>query len=523
MFLRRNGKGLALAGLVTALVAGEITGFGTTRFVAMWPWAFYVAALALGVTVGWNVPVGRYLVAGVLGVALAWRVEAGRLALEDRSCRMEAGQPPAYEIAVESEVSCAKRRQGEGMSVSFRSHLGAVPVRVVAPVRAAGVIPAPGEIWRCSGWLALRKSAPSRYAQRTLWVMDEAHMVRLSGRRWRASAYQRLAAFLARQMGTGLGWNPELAALNRAMLLGCRSGLSPKKRIQFASAGTMHVFAISGLHVMLIAAFLNMLLRKAGLSLQARAACAIPLLVAYVMLSGARPSAVRAAAMAALWIGSGLFGRRPDALAAWSHTALAVYGLSPEKVFDVGCVLSFAVMLGIVLWLRWSEPFASPLDGLLRRAAEEQVLGGRRRMQALLFLHGRCTALLGAFGISVMAWIMGTPIAARAFGQLTFGGLLANIVVVPLAGVAVMLGAAGAVASFLLPPLGACLNNLAALCSWTMTWISARVAECPGASFETLRWSWLDCGVWYLAWVALAAVLSRHLPLRERISVKTWE
>ena len=122
-----------------------------------------------------------------------------------------------------------------------------------------------------------------------------------------------------------------------------------------------------------------------------------------------------------------------------------------------------------------------------------------------------------------MAWIMGTPIAARAFGQLTFGGLLANIVVVPLAGVAVMLGAAGAVASSLLPPLGACLNNLAALCSWTMTWISARVAECPGASFETLRWSWLDCGVWYLAWVALAAVLSRHLPLRERISVKTWE
>ena len=533
MFWRRNGKGLALAAFAMALVAGEVVGFGAARLSGLWPWMLFLAALAFGVTIGWNVPFGHYLAVGVLGVALAWRVEANRLSLEDRFCRSEgtAGEfgsrpcrPPAYDVTVESEARCVRRRQGDGLSVSFLSHLGAVPVKVVAPVREGGVIPAAGEIWRCAGWLALRKSAPSRYAQRTLWVMDETHMVRLAARpAGPAAVYRKLAARLSRRMGTGLGWNPELAALNRAMLLGCRSGIPPEKRAQFASAGTMHVFAISGLHVMLISALLNMLLQKAGLSPQARAACVIPLLAGYVMLSGARPSAVRAAAMASLWLGAGLFGRRPDALAAWSLTALAVYGLSPAMVFDVGCALSFAVMLGIVLWLRWSAPFASPLDGLLRAAATEQALGGRRRMRALLLLHGRCAALLSAFGISAAAWIMGTPIAARAFGQLTLGGLAANIVVVPLAGVAVMLCAAGAAVSFVLPPLGACLNNLAAFCTWTMTWISARVASCPGASFETLRWSWLDCGIWYLAWAALAAVIARHLPPRERISVKTWE
>ena len=55
----------------------------------------------------------------------------------------------------------------------------------------------------------------------------------------------------------------------------------------------------------------------------------------YVMLTGMRPSAVRAAMMLAIYMLAPSFGCRPNARAAWSVTALAVYGLYPERLFDL--------------------------------------------------------------------------------------------------------------------------------------------------------------------------------------------
>ena len=180
-------------------------------------------------------------------------------------------------------------------------------------------------------------------------------------------------------------------------------------------------------------------------------------------------------------------------------------------------------MLGIVLWIRWTSAFASPLDGLLRLAAQAQTLGEEERKKFFLKWYFRGMWVLGALGISFAAWIASTPIAARIFGRITVGGILANVVVVPLATVSVVLGVAGTVASSVAVPLGAFFNNLAAGCIRLMELLSEWVVRCPGASFETQAWSWCDCGIWYVAWMALFAVLSRNLPRKEWIPVKTWE
>ena len=525
MFWRRNRQGLARVALAAALIGGEATGFAAPCLATLWPWAACLSAFAASVIVGWRIAFGRYLIAFLVGVTLAWRVEAGRLGLERRARQLGAdGQPPAFELKVESEVVCRRRPHQGGWTVSFASHAGAVAVKVIAPVRRRRDAPSIGEIWRCAGWLSLKKTAPSHYARRTLWVMEADHLQRLSPvRGWAAAAlYRRVSDLLSRHVGTGLGWCPGLAAFNRAMLLGRRAEVPPAKRSAFAAAGTMHVFAISGLHVMLVAGLLKTMLSTTGLSPRACAACAIPLLTGFVMLSGARPSAVRAALMTALWLGADLFDRKPDGLAAWGHAALAVYGLSPALLFDAGCALSFAVMLGIVLWLRWSAQFATPLDWMRRIAAREQALGACRRAERIVLWQRAGLRLLGGLGISVAAWIAGTPIAARMFGRLTLGSLVANVVVVPLAGMSVVLGAAGATASMVAAPLGAFFNNLAAFCTWLMERVSELVAGCPGATCETQPWSGGDCCLWYAAWLAIFAVLARHLPPREWIPVRSW-
>ena len=524
MFWRRNRQGLAIVALAMLLIVGETVGFLLPALSSLWPWTACLFALAVCIVVGWQTPAGRYLLVPLLGLTLAWRSEDGRLTLEQQGHRLrENGLPPTFDLRVESEVLRRCRPRQGGWTISFESHIEGIAVKVVAPVRQDGQVPSLGEVWRCAGWLSLKKSAPTRYARRTLWVMEEDHLVRIAeAKRSAMMFYRRISERLSGYVGTGLGWCPELAAFNRAMLLGLRTEVPAGRRKAFAAAGTMHVFAISGLHVMLIAGLLRVLLAKTGLPPKACAACVLPILWAYVMLSGARPSAVRAALMMSLWMGAGLFERKADGLAAWGHAAFLVYSLSPALIFDAGCALSFMVMLGIALWLRWSSQFATPLDWMRRIAAREQALGADRRAERIVVWQGLGLRILGGLGISFAAWIASAPLMARVFENLTLGGLVANVVVVPLAGIAVVLGAAGMVASMMFTPLGAFFNNLSALCTWTMAQISEGIAHLPGVAVETQPWSWCDCCLWYVAWLMLFAVLARHLPAREWIPIKTW-
>jgi hypothetical protein len=77
--------------------------------------------------------------------------------------------------------------------------------------------------------------------------------------------------------------------------------------------------------------------------------------------------------------------------------------------------------------------------------------------------------------------------------------------------------------SFVSLHLGVFFNNLSALSIHLMRWISELVVKIPGSCIDTMPWSWCDCAMWYGAWIMLFALLSRHLPRRERISVKEWE
>ncbi len=526
MECRARVSGLSMVCVAFALVLGEGLGFESHRLAGMWPWACLCTTLLALVWLGWDVRHLRWPVAALAGVALSWRCETRRMDVEERSHSPSAdGRPPAYELDVEGKVSSRERRSKDGRLVTFGSTVDGVPVRVVIRMGMVGETPKAGERWRCHGWLSLRQGAPSRYSCRTLWVLGGDQMERIAPAAGPAAqaAYRSASDRMAAYGEAGLVWRRELALTNMAMLLGRRGGVGSDKRAAFAAAGTMHVFAISGLHVMLIAGALNALLKKAGLSPSMQAALCIPLLAAYVMLTGARASAIRAALMLSLWFGARLFGRKPDSLAALGVTAIIVYAYSPAKVFDVGCGLSFAVILGILLWIRWSSRFALPFAGALEWAAEERALGAEGRFGALLCRwRGRIMWVLGMLGVSLASWIASTPISAMVFGRISMGGLVANVAVVPLATMSVLFSAMGVAASVVARPIGALFNNLAACCTWMMEWVSETVAKCPGASFETYPWSWLECIVWYAAWIGIFAVAARNLRPRGRIQMAHW-
>ena len=270
---------------------------------------------------------------------------------------------------------------------------------------------------------------------------------------------------LSRCAGIGIG-SCDAAALNRAILLGERRGLTKRAKRVFAASGAMHVFAVSGVHVMAVAKVLALLMQLLLVPKRLAGAAAVPLVWGYVCVIGAPPSAVRAAAMATSYFCAPVFWRRSNAVMSWALAFLAVMCASPRMVTDVGCALSFTVMLAIIL------------------AGES--LRGRSGPSALV-------------AVTLVAWAAGVPISAHVFGHVTPGGILANLVLIPCAAATVGLGAVGMMAGFVSETVASHFNNFSALGASAMSGVSAAVASLPFSDFAVCRWSACMCAAWYAA------------------------
>ncbi len=510
--LPRISLAVRLALAATTLVAGEIAGFALPALARDWPWVAAVGAELL--LAAWGRGVSRLVWPAlfIVGLVLALRAECSLVTLVEENSGLY-GPRQALELEVEGPVSSWRRTGKSGWNCSFESHAGPVSLKVVLPIARNGRYPRLGEVWRCEGWISQSRDSAGRWKRRTLWVGDarQAELVESARGGSFRSRWEKMSEALARGCGMGLDAWPETAGMLKAILLGRRGGLSRERRARFADAGTVHVFAISGLHVMVVAFVLRQLLSRIGLCTVAQGLFTIPLLVAYTVLTGARPSAVRAAAMASLWLLSLAFGRRPDSLAAWSITAFAVYAYSPERIHDLVCTLSFIVMLGIVLWCRWSRQFSSPLPDPAAFPS-----GWRRR------LVSTGNGVLGGIGVSFAAWVAGVPVIAVTFERFTPGALLANVVVLWCATHAVKIGAMALVAGVLCVPLGALLNMVAALFVYAMAYLSEKTAAIPFASCEVVPWTALECVSWYVFWLLLAVLLGRFLPRRDLAGRRWW-
>ena len=281
----------------------------------------------------------------------------------------------------------------------------------------------------------------------------------------------------SRRIAIGLEHEHETVSLCRAILLGERSRLSKRTKQLFVESGTMHVFAISGLHVMAVAKVLSVLLGLLFIPLRWRGLVAIPCLWAYIALIGFPPSAVRAAVMATFKYLAPLFWRKDDGIRAWELTFLFIHVLNPLLIVNVGNALSFAVMLAIVL-------------------AGECAKDLSKLRQTLL--------------VTVITWAAGVPIAAHVFGRVTPGGMLANLVLIATAKLAVVSGTIGLLASSVSDTLAAHFNNFGALAIRAMTLVAEGVTQLPGTNFETGRWPLSTCFCWYAVLsLAILALLAR--------------
>lgn len=464
---------IRLLTLCAALAAGEACGFAADAAAPLWPLAAGLVLLAA--LFGYALRVRGWPVLAVfgLGVVLAWRAGGARQDLLEDVQVMHGGRPYTAEFRVEGRVLVRKDKSGQAWA-SFASALGPLAVRVIFPC-PDGRVPQEGEQWVCSGWLARKAEGPG--GRLPFWSCGRGSFARPAADGaagpsvWRRRVRENLAA----RLGIGLAGAPRVADLHRAILLGERTRIDPALKANFIAAGTIHVFAISGLHVMVVARVLGFLLAWTRLGARGAALALIPLIWGYAYLTGLAPSALRATVLVMLANLAPCVWRRPNGLVAWALTFLGVYALAPARLHDVGCGLSFAVMLALALWSRW---------GVKARA---------RAVDLVAF--------------TAVAWAASLPIAAHVFGRITPGGLLANLALAPLAAGSVTGSLIGVLLSFVSADLAAVANNLTAVCTELMVGLSEGVAALPGSNFQVAPWPLGACFAWYaLLALALAAL-----------------
>ncbi|QNF34268.1 ComEC/Rec2 family competence protein [Adhaeribacter swui] len=142
-------------------------------------------------------------------------------------------------------------------------------------------------------------------------------------------------------------------AIATALVLGMKEYLDTDIKAAYTRTGTTHVLAVSGLHVALLFFALNTILGKLAKTRQQKLLVFLLLLVVmwlYGFVTALSPSVLRAVVMFTLLSVGKQIKRRRNMYNILAATAFGLLVFNPFFLLDVGFQLSFAAVLGIVLW-----------------------------------------------------------------------------------------------------------------------------------------------------------------------------
>lgn len=302
-----------------------------------------------------------------------------------------------------------------------------------------------------------------------------------------------------------------------ALLLGDGSSLPADLRRKYARAGVSHVLAVSGLHIGLVAgggyaASRWLLSRSEFVLLHANVpklatAVSLPPVLVYAAIAGPAAATLRATVMAIAFLSALLLDRSRYWTASITAAAAAVSIVSPGAMFEASFQLSFAALIGIVTAGR-------RLRDAFDRVAERRLL----RLRAPR-LHAVARWLVLSQCVTIPAILATAPLTLYHFQQLSVVGLLGNLLVVPVTGMAaVSVGLSAVLINPLLPGLGGVLFAACCACLAAGDLMVAWLAEFPGADVRVPTPRGTDIAAYY---ALLAAAILRPSPGRRALLLAT--
>lgn len=322
---------------------------------------------------------------------------------------------------------------------------------------------------------------------------------------------------------------------------------------EFRAAGISHVLAVSGLHVTILTVMFVGLFSAIRLPRQVYTPLILAALVVFAIVTGARPSTLRAVIMNGLMLLSWAYLRadlRASVLLGAPVAAALILAHNPFVLTDPSFTLSFGAILSLGLLtppvLDWLEPLRGlRLAAVLAWTVPTAVLAVARWplvttpqfwIPTLVVAVGlwHLAARMEERGVHGPAWLalsrlptplrtflaaqgaiqigMMIPLSAYYFARWPLAGVWANLIAIPLIGVIVQLGAIGGLLG-LVPGWGPWLSLVLGAANWlasTLFLLLGHVAALIGPYPFVRRPDGLSLAAWY----GLCALLAWRQPIR---------
>ena len=293
------------------------------------------------------------------------------------------------------------------------------------------------------------------------------------------SAKDRASAIVSRLMP-----EPE-ASLMQGILLGIRSSIPDELYEDYNQTGTSHIIVISGANITIVAALFAQTFGRLWGKRRAYWFAVIGIAL-YILLVGADPVVIRAGVMGALYITAIRLGRRSTAYVALIASAVVLTMINPQALWDLGFQLSFAAVLGLILF--------API---LERAFECMLVpaASNERIQSALRYFGDFVV------ITLAAGLMTLPLIAYSYQRVSLIAPIANLLIAPVQPPIMLLGGLATLVGLVPPlePVARAVALLPWLCLAFTNTVVRWTAELPNASVQVAR---LSPG-WLVAWYGM--------------------
>ncbi|SKA77536.1 ComEC/Rec2-related protein [Prosthecobacter debontii] len=289
------------------------------------------------------------------------------------------------------------------------------------------------------------------------------------------NAAEKSRQWITTQLTRGLENEGEHAAVILAMALGASDAAGEDIEDAFRDSGTLHVFAVSGLHVVMLGQIVFWSFR--GFGTRRVIFAVIVIVFVYAFITGWRPSAARAAFMSSILLMGPLISRHPRLLNSLGASALLLLIYDSHQLFTPGFQLSFGVLLAIALAATWLQARAASwyrLDPFLPTALvsfPQRVWSGTRREASSLLC------------VSVAAWAGSLPLMIGHFQTITPVAVVANILLVPASGLCLILSCSSLMMAALQQTWAVIgINQLNAYLAKGMVFLAGTFADLPMAN-----------------------------------------
>jgi len=241
--------------------------------------------------------------------------------------------------------------------------------------------------------------------------------------------------------------------LLQALVLGYRTEIDSNTYRAFQKTGLLHFICLSGMNFVILFWIIWQLCKTAGLM---KRACAVICLAAagiFLLVIPPQSPAFRAAIMSSVFCVSFFFRRKYNPFNALSLAAVILLLIRPTYLFEVGWQLSFAVVLGLLL-------FCARFHSFLYEKITGLSWGKKAPKTGLLFrvIPIAGPYLLRLFSTCITAWLGGAGISLYHFHRIQYLTSIWTMIVSPLIGVISVIGYLKTVLALFLPSAAAMLD-----------------------------------------------------------------